>query len=173
MTSAATVAAVTPSPNAIRMDSLIIGAAATYGSAGRPSFRASAITFLAMLCARCTSESNERNAYIRARPRPRRSHLPEHDFHGRHRPVRRDSLRRPGDAWAAMPDRVGRRRAARALRRLHLGRTRRRDARRGRQLRFSARSLRSRALGPPDVVPIHLADALPGPAQRCFGLARI
>ena len=33
---------------------------------------------------------------------------------------------------------------------------------------FLARSLRTETLGPPDVIPFHLANAFPGPAQHCL-----
>ncbi len=72
-----------------------------------------------------------------------------------------------------MHPRLGRRRRPRTCRRLRLGRTRRRDAASRRQLRFSARSLRTKSLRPPDVVPLHLANALPRPAKHFLRRARI
>ena len=55
-----------------------------------------------------------------------------------------------------------------AVRRLRVGGTRRGDAAGRRKLRFSARSVRTGALGTADVVPIYLADAVSRAAEHRF-----
>src|ERR1700730_12541030 len=130
--------------------------------------------FLAMLSVLFLCEKrNDRTRKTRTRPRPPRSHLPQHDVHDRHRPFRSDSLHDPRHEWPAMHSRLGHRRRFGARGRLRLGRTRRRDAASRRQLRFSARSLRTKSFRPPNVVPIHLANALSRSAQYFLGRAWI
>ena len=119
------------------------------------------------------SPRNDRTRKTRTRPQPPRSHLPQHDVHDRHRPIRRHPLHHPRHERPAMHPRLGRRRRPRTRRRLRLGGTRRCHAASRRQLRFSPRSLRAKSLRPPDVVPLHLANALSRPAEHFLRRARI
>ncbi len=109
----------------------------------------------------------------RTRPGAERSLGAQHDRHGGHWAVHRDSAGDCGHGRAAMPAGVGGGRDRGAGRCVRVGGTGRGDAGSGRQLRLFARGVRASEVGAAAVVPGDLADDFSGTVGAGVGLNRI